>query len=368
MEASHQGWKRWLVAMGGILAFVAVGVAVLPALARYQRAPGSEAGVPGEGDAAEIDSRPPETESEELPLAAASDLSPPPPIDGLLDFDCMIAPAEVVEIGSSITGLISEITVERADYVETDQVVARLESSVEHATVRLAEEQARRNDDIESSKANLLLQKKRRSRARKLFNGRSLSVEAKDQVETEALLAHLDVKRARNDHHLKQLQLAQAQAALDRHTIRSPISGYVVDRRMSPGEVVDEETILRIAQVDPLRVEVILPAAMFGRIEPGMRAEVFAEASGGKRLMAEVEIVDRVIDGPSGTFGARLGLPNPDQSVPAGLRCQVRFLEEEPEMLARADAESGTLLPQEESQSNPAQMIEIANLPIALLE
>ncbi|MBW2385173.1 MAG: efflux RND transporter periplasmic adaptor subunit, partial [Deltaproteobacteria bacterium] len=336
MEASHQGWKRWLVAMGGILAFVAVGVAVLPALARYQRTPGSEAGVPGEGDAAEIDSRPPETESEELPLAAASDLSPPPPIDGLLDFDCMIAPAEVVEIGSSITGLISEITVERADYVETDQVVARLESSVEHATVRLAEEQARRNDDIESSKANLLLQKKRRSRARKLFNGRSLSVEAKDQVETEALLAHLDVKRARNDHHLKQLQLAQAQAALDRHTIRSPISGYVVDRRMSPGEVVDEETILRIAQVDPLRVEVILPAAMFGRIEPGMRAEVFAEASGGKRLMAEVEIVDRVIDGPSGTFGARLGLPNPDQSVPAGLRCQVRFLEEEPEMLARA--------------------------------
>jgi RND family efflux transporter MFP subunit len=356
MEASHQGWKRWLVAMGGILAFVAVGVAVLPALARYQRAPGSEAGVPGEGDAAETDSRPPETESEELPLAAASDLSPPPPIDGLLDFDCMIA------------GLISEITVERADYVETDQVVARLESSVEHATVRLAEEQARRNDDIESSKANLLLQKKRRSRARKLFNGRSLSVEAKDQVETEALLAHLDVKRARNDHHLKQLQLAQAQAALDRHTIRSPISGYVVDRRMSPGEVVDEETILRIAQVDPLRVEVILPAAMFGRIEPGMRAEVFAEASGGKRLMAEVEIVDRVIDGPSGTFGARLGLPNPDQSVPAGLRCQVRFLEEEPEMLARADAESGTLLPQEESQSNPAEMIEIADLPIALLE
>ena len=37
-------------------------------------------------------------------------------------------------------------------------------------------------------------------------------------------------------------------------------------------------------------------------------------------------IVDPVIDGASGTFGVRLRLPNPDRVVPAGLRCQVRFL------------------------------------------
>jgi HlyD family secretion protein len=42
-----------------------------------------------------------------------------------------------------------------------------------------------------------------------------------------------------------------------------------------------------------------------------------------------VAIVDPLIDGPSGTFGARLLLPNPDHDLPAGLRCQVRFLDDE---------------------------------------
>lgn len=41
---------------------------------------------------------------------------------------------------------------------------------------------------------------------------------------------------------------------------------------------------------------------------------------------ATVTVVDRVIDAAIGTFGVRLSLPNPDYRLPAGLRCQVRFL------------------------------------------
>ena len=36
-------------------------------------------------------------------------------------------------------------------------------------------------------------------------------------------------------------------------------------------------------------------------------------------------IVDRIIDGASGTFGVRLLLPNEDHSLPGGLRCRVSF-------------------------------------------
>lgn len=97
---------------------------------------------------------------------------------------------------------------------------------------------------------------------------------------------------------------------------------------MDPGEVVDEETILRIAQIDPLRVEVILPAGTFGHVQPGERAEVVPEPPLDQPRAAEVAIVDPVSDGASGTFGARLLLPNPDRRLPAGLRCQVRFIED----------------------------------------
>ncbi len=97
---------------------------------------------------------------------------------------------------------------------------------------------------------------------------------------------------------------------------------------MSPGERVDEEPILKIAQIDPLRVEVILPASLFGSVTVGMRAAVVPEFPGDKVHVASVEIVDRIVDAPSGTFGVRLELPNPDHGIPGGLHCHVRFLPE----------------------------------------
>jgi multidrug efflux pump subunit AcrA (membrane-fusion protein) len=97
---------------------------------------------------------------------------------------------------------------------------------------------------------------------------------------------------------------------------------------MTVGEVVDDETILRIAQIHPLRVEVVLPAAMYGSIRPGMRAAIEPESPGDRVHVASVTIVDPVIDAASGTFGVRLMLPNPDHKIPGGLHCQVRFLDE----------------------------------------
>jgi hypothetical protein len=36
-------------------------------------------------------------------------------------------------------------------------------------------------------------------------------------------------------------------------------------------------------------------------------------------------VVDRVIDGASGTFGVRLEMRNPNGAVPAGAKCRVRL-------------------------------------------
>ena len=59
-----------------------------------------------------------------------------------------------------------------------------------------------------------------------------------------------------------------------------------------------------------------------------MRAAVAPEIGNDQVYLAAVTIVDRVIDAASGTFGVRLELPNPDQSIPGGLHCRVHFLSE----------------------------------------
>lgn len=240
-------------------------------------------------------------------------------------FDCMIVPNEVVAVGSALTGLIGEVTVERGDYVEAGQVVARLEASVEEAALRVAEARAERTDAIESGRTNLALSRQRLERAKELFDRDVLSLDTRDEVQAKADLAALDLKRAREDHRQAALQLEQARANLERRTIRSPVAGVVVERSLSPGEVVDQDTIVHVARIDPLRVDAILPADWFGRMKSGDAAQVVPEAPLDQPREAAVAIVDPVLDGASGTFGVQLDLPNPDKALPAGLRCQVRF-------------------------------------------
>ena len=320
--------KRWWTAFGATIVFAVVGLALAPGLARREPTSlpkpdplesrserASPAGEP-RGDRYRIDS-----------IAAVTPHDPSASLENQA-FDCMVMPNDVIEIGSAITGLIEAVLVERGDYVEAGQVLARLESSVERAAVRVARARAERKGELESSEVSRELGEKRRQRALDLFERDSLSLDAREEVETGATLSALELEQARENLRIASLQLDQAVAFLERHTIRSPVSGFVIERLMAPGEVVDEETMLRIAQIDPLRVEVILPSQLFGRVRADDRAEIVPEPPLDQPRPAEVAIVDPLIDGPSGTFGARLLLPNPDHDLPAGLRCQVRFLDD----------------------------------------
>ncbi len=317
---------QWWAAIAGSIGFCAVGLLFAPGLLSRQPTPVPEA-VAEEAPVAALIHEPTPAAAfdqpvrKDSPSQGASTMVP-----AAHAFDCMISANEMIQIGSPMLGVIESIRVERSDYVEARQVLATLESSVEEAAVRVAQARADRTVELESTRVSQKLGRKRRSRAVDLYEGKSMSLDLREEIETEAQLAELGVAQAKENHRLAALQLQQAQATLARRTIRSPISGFVVERLMSPGEVVDEETILTIAQIDPLRVEVILPTHLFGSVAPGDSVEIVPEAPLDQPRIAQVAIVDRVLDAASGTFGVRLLLPNPERDLPGGLRCLARLL------------------------------------------
>ena len=124
-----------------------------------------------------------------------------------------------------------------------------------------------------------------------------------------------------------QLELKQAVAVLEQRRIISPFDGIVVERVLSPGEYVTEQShVFSVAKTDVLHVEVFVPIELFGKITTGMRATVRPEQPVGGQHTAKVAIVDPTIDSASGTFGVRLELPNSDRALPAGLKCRINFL------------------------------------------
>jgi RND family efflux transporter MFP subunit len=217
---------------------------------------------------------------------------------GGLELECLLEPYSVVDIGTPVPGVLASVDVRRGDVVTKGQAVAHIDSRLEQAAVELA-------------KARSEFSKRRIERSQALFTDDLLSEQEKDELETEGLLADLEVR--------------QTMAQVEIRTIRSPINGVVVERVVEPGEFVLDTEILTLAQVNPINVEVIAPVQYFGQIEVGMSATVMPEAPLNGSYSAKVTVVDKVIDAASGTFGVRLEIPNNDLVVPAGLRCNVRF-------------------------------------------
>lgn len=240
--------------------------------------------------------------------------------------DCVLQPSEVVDVGSAIPGVVDAIHADRSDFVRKGAVIVELESSVEQAALELAKLRAQLDTAVklrqESAKFGALTLKRHEQLARKSV----LSLQDLEKLKTETLLAELQVRQERDNKSLAELEYQRALMVRQQRSIRSPVEGVVMERFKSVGEYVENEPLLRVAQLDPLHVEVIMSVEYLGRIVPGMRAEVTPDLTGKGTYWAIVERVDQVADAASGTYGVRLSLANPGYKIPAGLRCQLSFL------------------------------------------
>jgi RND family efflux transporter MFP subunit len=242
------------------------------------------------------------------------------------DYDCVVYPARTIKLGSPLTGLLSEVLVERGQHVVRGEVVARLESSIEAATVALYRAQSENKATLEEKEAQLALAQKAVERAHVLAQTQSVSIKQIDEAESDVRVLTLRMENEKRELEQKSIDLACAEAALELKTIRSPVDGVVTERALTGGEYVNQEShIVTVAQIDELRVEAFLPIALYGQVAEGDAGAVEPEAPIGGRFMAKVTVVDHIFDPASGTFGVRLALPNPGLRLPAGLRCKVSF-------------------------------------------
>lgn len=238
---------------------------------------------------------------------------------------CVIKPSAEISIGTPVEGLIQTVPVDRGDWVIKGQVIVTIESSLEEATVALAKAKAEAEATLKSSQVKVGFSSRNLERAMDLFKTNSIARHDVDQAQTEKALAEMSYQEASENRRLAELELHRAVAALHLRTIRSPINGVVVDRLLSPGELARQTPVMKLAQVDPLRVEVYAPLSLLGRLKTGMRADVRPEGKGQPVYQAKIVVVNRVVDSASGTFGVRLEMPNLNNAIAAGLACAVEF-------------------------------------------
>jgi len=263
-------------------------------------------------------------------LAAASAAAQPAPVvvGHAAEYDCLIEARQALDIRAPVDGVIEKVLVQRGASVRKGQTLALLFSGPERAALDLARSRATNEGEIKAAQARVDITKKKLERADELVKKNFVSANARDEAEADYRLAVEQLRVADENRRLAELEVKRSEEVVAQREIKSPVPGIVVDVLLRPGELTSsnqKDPILKLMQVDPLNVELILPTANFGKIKAGQRAYVMPEAPVGGKYVARVEVVDPVFDAASGTFGVRLTLPNPDRKIPAGLKCRARF-------------------------------------------
>lgn len=239
----------------------------------------------------------------EMPATpSASPVSPPRSVSQpapLLEssITCLVVPSLEVNVGTPEDGVLEYVSAERGDVVKKGQLLARLNAGVQAAAL-----------EHSASKARFTARKLNRNQD--LHSKQLISKQEVDEMSTEARLAELEYR--------------EKSEVLRSRSVFSPINGVVVDRYRHRGDLVKQEKIYRIAQLDPLYIETVLPTRYFSRVKVGQTYSVDMAVIG-QKVSARTISVDKVIDPASGTFRVRLLLPNPKYELPAGIRCSVHY-------------------------------------------
>lgn len=244
-------------------------------------------------------------------------------------YDCLVEPTQTVELASPVTGLIDKVLVKRGDRLARGQVVALLESRAEQAAADLAQFRSEQQGPTAAAESKLEFSRRKFDRRRQLAAEKLVPTQDSDDAEAEHKQAAAELLVAQENRQIARLEYQQQSSLLALRTIRSPVDGVVVDQLAYPGEAVEagggRKAIVKVAQLDPLRVHVILPKEIFGKIAAGQLADIAAEIPPDGRYRAKVRSVDRLIDAASGTFVALLEMPNPKLEIPAGVKCRASF-------------------------------------------
>lgn len=267
-----------------------------------------------------------------------------------------VEPIEVVDVGAQVAGKIEAFGKDPADpnkvidygtEVEQGTVLARIDDSLYAADVAQASamvEQARANvhkseADLAQMRAKLLQAENNWKRAQELGPSRALSATEFESYEAAYEIAKATLAVGEATVVQSQKSVVQAEATLKRAqtnlsycTIRSPVKGVIIDRRVNIGQTVvaslNAPSLFLIAKdLTKMQVWVAVNEADIGNIRPGQRVTFTVDAFAGRTFVGEVgkirlnaSMTQNVV-----TYTVEINTDNSDGKLLPYLTANVRF-------------------------------------------
>lgn len=234
---------------------------------------------------------------------------------------------DTVEVGAEVTGRVVELHADFNDKVEAGQVIARIDPTQSRQDVTQAEAR------LLSAQASMAKAKLAESEAtNKLARGEALakdglvSAQELETLRTTAATARVSTKAARASLAEVQASVDNARTRLEKTTIRSPIAGIVLNRKVEKGQTVtagfSTPVLFQLASdLSEMKLTAAVDEADVGRIEVGQEATFTVDAFPSRTFTSKVLSVRNVATTTQNvvTYEVILSAPNPDQKLRPGM-------------------------------------------------
>ena len=215
------------------------------------------------------------------------------------------APIEAHEeatVVAKVGGEVRQIYVEEGDTVQAGQVLARLDGD----RLRLT---------LAQTDANL----------RKLERDYKRTLELADK----GLVPKSTAENTKYDLDALRAGYESARLELSYTEIRAPINGVISARKIKVGNTIGpNEPTFTVTDLDPLLAFVHVPEKEFRKIAPGQNAEVVIDALGGTRFAGTISRISPTVDPQTGTFRARVEVPDATRTLKPGMFARVNIVYE----------------------------------------
>jgi HlyD family secretion protein len=202
----------------------------------------------------------------------------------LVDTTGTVNPVVQVEVGSQVSGKISEIYVDFNARVEKGEIIARLDPELFETRVKQDEANYQSTlASLEKARVTLKNTKAKLDRALEMFERELISYEEKESAETSYYSAVADLQSAEARLAQAESQLESSRVDLTHTIIKSPIDGVVVSRDVNEGQTVaaslQAPVLFTIANdLTQMQVECEVDEADIGKVEEGQKVRFSVDA------------------------------------------------------------------------------------------
>ncbi|MDE1889815.1 MAG: efflux RND transporter periplasmic adaptor subunit [Planctomycetota bacterium] len=210
---------------------------------------------------------------------------------------------------TALSGYLTEVNVDKGDYVEKGQRLASIDPTEEEEKVKQVEEACRQ---AEASYKNTELTLKRYQEMRKKD---FISQQDVDNAELSFEVAKTNWERAKAD-------LRAHKVHLEYSTLEAPFSGYITMRYLDPGSMVTPTStppILTLMKIDELRVQVNVVEQDIHYIRLHQKAEFSVDSFPGWVFQGEVSRFAHAVDPLSRTLLVEIDIHNSDLDLKPGM-------------------------------------------------